>query len=47
MKLKYPVPDSFLAEEVRNGYTISAEMKKVWAVQTDLVRDKSVKEVNI
>lgn len=39
MELKYPVPDSFLAEEVRNGYTVSAEMKKVWAVQIDLVRE--------
>ena len=27
-----------LAEEVRRGYTVSAEMKKVWKVQMDLLR---------
>lgn len=27
-----------LNEEVRNGYTISAEMKKVWRVQMDLLK---------
>ena len=27
-----------LREEVRDGYTISTEMKKVWAVQLDLVQ---------
>ena len=27
-----------LEEEVRRGYTIPAEMKKVWKVQMDLLR---------
>lgn len=39
MNLKYPVPESFLLEEDRKGYKVSAEMKKVWAVQIDLVRE--------
>lgn len=34
--LTYQVPDDFLREETRCGYTISAEMKKVWAVEIDL-----------
>lgn len=32
------IPDGFLQEETRNGYTVSAEMKKVWAVELDLVQ---------
>ena len=31
------LPASFYQEEVRNNYTITAEMKKVWAVQLDLL----------
>ncbi len=38
MNLIYNVPDSFLLEETRNDYTISTEMKKVWAVQLDLLQ---------
>lgn len=38
-ELKYPVPEDFLREETRCGYTISAEMKKVWAVQLDLLQE--------
>ena len=34
-----PVPDSFLEEEVRNDYTVSAGMKKVWAVQIELLEE--------
>lgn len=39
MKLKYSVPEAFLKEETRCGYTISAEMKRVWAVQLDLLQE--------
>ena len=31
--------ESFFEEETRCGYTISAKMKKVWAVQLDLVKE--------
>ncbi len=34
--LKLNIPDSFLEEEERCGYTISQQMKEVWAVQLDL-----------
>lgn len=34
--LKLYIPDSFLDEEERCGYTISRQMKEVWAVQLDL-----------
>ena len=37
--LKYDLPESFLREEKRRDYTISAEMKKVWAVQLDLLQE--------
>lgn len=30
------IPESFLQEEVREGYRVSAEMKKVWATEIDL-----------
>ena len=33
------IPDSFLEEEVRNDYTVSAGMKKVWAVQIELLEE--------
>jgi len=39
MKLKYPVPEEFLQEETRNGFVITAEMKRVWAVQIDLLKE--------
>ena len=35
--LNITLPDGFLDEEVRNGYTVSSEMKKIWAVQIDLL----------
>ena len=38
MKLKYNPPADFLKEEIKLGYTISLEMKKVWAVQMDLLQ---------
>ena len=36
MNIKLKLPDGFLEEEVRCGYKISHEMKKVWAVELDL-----------
>ena len=39
MKLKYPAPEEFLKEETLCGYTVSAEMKKVWAVEIDLLQE--------
>ena len=35
--LEIKLPDGFLDEEVRCGYRISSEMKKVWAVQLDML----------
>ncbi len=35
--LNITLPDGFLDEEVRCGYTITSEMKKVWAVQIDML----------
>ena len=37
VKLQIEIPEEFLKEEVRCGYTISAEMKKVWAVELDML----------
>lgn len=34
---KLYIPEEFYQEEVRCGYTVSAEMKKVWAVELDLL----------
>ena len=39
LPIKISVPDSFLEEEERSGYVISAAMKKVWAVQIDLLEE--------
>lgn len=33
--------DSFFEEEIRCGYTVSSEMKKVWAVELDLLNEFS------
>lgn len=38
MNIRITPPADFLREETRNGYTVSAEMKKVWAVQIDLLQ---------
>ena len=35
---QYPIPDGFLEAEERNGYFVSAKMKRVWAVQMELVK---------
>ena len=37
VNLKINIPSDFLKEEVRDGYVISSEKKKIWAVQLDLV----------
>ncbi len=39
LPIKLDVPESFFNEEVRNGYTISPEMKKLWAVELDLLNE--------
>lgn len=39
MRLKYEIPSEFLKQEERDGYTVSAEMKKVWAVEIDLLQE--------
>ena len=38
MNLRYNPPADFLQEETRLNYTISVEMKKVWAVQMDMLQ---------
>ena len=39
MILKNNPPQGFLDEETRDGYTVSAHMKKVWAVQLDMLQE--------
>ena len=39
INLKINLPDGFLDEEMRNGYKVSHEMKKVWAVELDLLAE--------
>ena len=39
MNIKLSLPASFLEEEVRCDYTVSKEMKKVWAVELDLLAE--------
>lgn len=39
VKLNLELPENFLEEEIREGYTISSEMKKVWAVELDLLHE--------
>lgn len=38
MNIRFNPPADFLCEEERCGYTITADMKKVWAVQMDLLQ---------
>lgn len=38
MNITYTPPQEFFKEETRLGHTISEEMKKVWAVQLDLLQ---------
>ena len=46
LPIRIHLPDGFLDEEIRNGYTISHEMKEIWAVELDLLVefDKVCKE---
>lgn len=37
--LKITLPEGFLDEEVRCGYTVTHEMKEVWAVELDLLAE--------
>lgn len=37
INLTMNIPPSFFEEEIRDGYLISSEMKKVWAVELDLL----------
>lgn len=37
--LKITLPNGFLDEEVRDGYTVSRHMKEVWAVELDLLAE--------
>lgn len=39
MNIKLKLPEGYLEEEERCGYTISKEMKKVWAVELDLLAE--------
>lgn len=39
LPIKIELPNGFLDEEVRCGYTVSAEMKKLWAVELDLMAE--------
>ena len=42
LPIKLELPDGFLDEEVRCGYTVSAEMKKLWPVELDLLAERYV-----
>ena len=35
--LNIVLPDGFLNEEVRCGYTVTKQMKEVWAVELDML----------
>lgn len=37
MNIKIQLPDGFLNDEIRDGYQVTAKMKKVWAVELDLL----------
>jgi lipopolysaccharide cholinephosphotransferase len=37
VKLRIQLPDDFLKEEIRCGYTVTKEMKELWAVELDLL----------
>jgi len=35
---QYPIPEGFLEAEERDGYFVSAKMKRVWAVELDILK---------
>lgn len=39
LPVKINLPDDFFDEEVRSGYTVSRQMKEVWAVELDLLSE--------
>ena len=39
VELTINLPDGFLKEEVRDGYTVTAKMKEIWAVELDLLNE--------
>ena len=39
VKLNINIPESFYKEEIRDGYKVSSKMKKVWAVELDLLNE--------
>lgn len=39
LPIKLELPDSFLEEEVRCGYTVPTKTKKIWAVELDLLSE--------
>ena len=39
LPIKIELPDGFLNEEIRCDYTVSSQMKEVWAVELDLVKE--------
>lgn len=49
LSLKIQLPEHFLDEEVRCGYTVTKQMKELWAVQIDLLfqLDKICKKHNL
>ena len=49
MNIRLNIPEEFFREEEKCGYTVSAEMKKVWAVALDLLNefDKVCRENNL
>ena len=38
VKLNINLPEHFLEEEIRNEYTVTAQIKQVWAVELDLLK---------
>jgi len=39
MKIKIDLPERFLDEEIRSGFTVSSKQKRVWAVELDLLNE--------
>ena len=39
LPIKLDLPDSFFQEEIRSGYCVSEKIKKIWAVELDLLSE--------
>lgn len=39
LPIKIDLPDGFLAEEIRCGYTVCEKQKKIWAIELDLLNE--------